>query len=162
MSFWGLSSYEACEVFECCDDPLVSGPGGAASFGDDDAGVRVLVGGFGVGLSDPCGGVEAASVVFAFDGDGVAVRVGDAADVSEVAAAGLDLAVDAVVVEGFSEVVGDGSFECGAGSFGGVPVSCHLSVSLECRGHRSVAPSVQPLVRARSSKSLRVCLGLDL
>lgn len=52
---WGCEEFE--EVCDFHEDPLVGGVGGAFAFGDDDACVGVVVGGFGVGFFDPLGGL---------------------------------------------------------------------------------------------------------
>jgi len=103
----------------------VGGVGGSFAFGYDDAGVGVVVGGFLVGFAEPLGGVEAPSVVFAFDDDSGAVTVADVGDVTFVSRPGFDPSVYAVI-EVVAEEVSDLSFKFGSGLFGAVSVSCHL------------------------------------
>src|SRR5699024_1338142 len=86
-----------------------------------DAGVGVVVSSFGFGFGGPCGCLDSAAVVLAFDDDSGA-EVSEAGDVAAVFGAAVGAAFDAVV-DVLVEVVGDGLGVAGAGVFCGASVA---------------------------------------
>jgi hypothetical protein len=111
-----VGSKEPGERVEVHADELLANVADAATLLDEDACEGVIVAGFDVRLTKMRGNVQARGVLH-FDDD-VAAEVADAGDVAAVFRPGLDPPVDAVVLEDLGEVVGDLTFEAGAGLAG--------------------------------------------